>query len=788
MLLIFFTNRLNKSMENWVEKLIARRYLLALTTLIITMFMSFGAQHASMEATDQTLLSEDDPYREEVKQAREDFPPTTGVLFAFKSGSQGVFNKETLTAMAELNRRFAQVKHAVSVQSLINFRMSAIDQDSYGRDYLVPALESVDEEKIQEIKSIALADEDLTKSILSFDGQLALANIRYKDNEDTQESRVEVADSILALRDSLRAKYQNTQVFAVGGPLFEKASLDSREADNMLYGIAFGLGLALFWICLKSFSFSIALLSIAAATFGATLGTYGWLEIPLNQISSLGPLVVVVVAIADGIHILAAYVQGLHQGLAKLDSMRKSLEINLRPVTLATITTAMGFLSLNYSSSPGIYGFGNLVAIGVCWAYVISIFLLPTLILLLPTNKIPRPLGVKAFIEQIKKIVANHGNLTFRVGAVIIISTLALLPLNKLDFDRFAFIDEESDFHLVYELLKEKIGNDQALAYSIDSNEYYGITQVDFLQEVNELAIWLDQQPEASFVTTYTDYLRSRNKDEHDDDEAYDRLPTDQLQIIDYLVGYQLIQEIEPSLQPIFNSDYSAVRFIVGTSNLSNRELIAFNERIDTWIADNISKKYKVLHGDNSILFARLNTKITVELLQGFSLSFAFITLTMIIGLKSLRYGLLSIIPNLFPATIVFGVWGLLVGELSPYILMLFSISIGLVVDDSVHVLSKYIRAKKDGLNPEEAVQYSLERAGSAITITTLALAIGTCILVFSSTIYFQSVAQMLTPIIVMALILDLFFLPPLLVKFDRWYDQRRTDSTPSIKNLETTS
>ena len=149
----------------------------------------------------------------------------------------------------------------------------------------------------------------------------------------------------------------------------------------------------------------------------------------------------------------------------------------------------MGFLSLNYSSSPGIYGFGNLVAIGVCWAYVISVFLLPSLILLLPTKTIPRPLGVKAFIEQIKKIVANHGNLTFRVGAVIIIGTLALLPLNKLDFDRFSFIDEDSDFHLVYELLKEKIGNDQALAYSIDSNEYYGITQVDFLQEVNELAI-----------------------------------------------------------------------------------------------------------------------------------------------------------------------------------------------------------------------------------------------------------------------------------------------------------
>ena len=145
--------------------------------------------------------------------------------------------------------------------------------------------------------------------------------------------------------------------------------------------------------------------------------------------------------------------------------------------------------------------------------------------------------------------------------------------------------------------------------------------------------------------------------------------------------------------------------------------------------------------------------------------------------------------PNLFPATIVFGIWGLFVGELNPYILMLFSISIGLVVDDSVHILSKYIRARKDGLPPNEAVQYSIERAGSAITITTMSLAIGTCILLFSSTIYFQSVAQMLTPIIVMALVLDLLFLPPLLIRFDNWFEQReRSLPTRSVQSAEVSS
>jgi predicted RND superfamily exporter protein len=243
--------------------------------------------------------------------------------------------------------------------------------------------------------------------------------------------------------------------------------------------------------------------------------------------------------------------------------------------------------------------------------------------------------------------------------------------------------------------------------------------------------------------------------------------------VIDYLVSYQLIQEIEPQMEPLFDADYAAIRLVIGTSDLSNSQLIAFNNRIEDWIEANLDDDYRVLHGDHSILFARLDQSITVQLLQGFSLSFLLITATMLIGLRSVRYGLLSIAPNLFPATIVFGFWGLIMGGLSPYILMLFSISIGLVVDDSVHVLSKYIVARREGRAPEAAVDYSLSRAGPAITITTLSLALGTFVLVFSNTFYYQNVAYLLTPIIVVALLLDLLFLPPLLIRFDNWLEGR---------------
>ncbi|MCX2979644.1 hypothetical protein EYC98_02075 [Halieaceae bacterium IMCC14734] len=760
-------------MQSLVDQLIGKRYLLAMLTLLITAALGWGIPAVTSDNGFTAILSESDPYRAEVDQVREDFPPSTGVLFAFEAREGDVFGMQAVAAMDALTNRYTEVESAVSVGSLLNRRLNAVDAKRHDRDYLIPELDDIDQTQLDAIRDIALADEDLVKSLLAPKGDMALAMIKFKAVDDEKSTRLGIAESVVALRDSLRAEYPGVAIYVLGNVLFELDSHNAQLKDrSYLMPLVVSISILLLWFCLRSLSFSLSILVVAVVSVVMTVGTMGWLKVPFNQISTMGPLVVVLIAVADGVHIVSIYVQGLHRSLGRLEAMRESLMINIQPVTLASVTTVIGFLSLNYCSSPGIYGFGNVVAVGVVWAYLLSLTLLPALILLLPVNKVAKPLGVDGFIAAVRRAVLNHGNRLFLWGLLLIVVTLALLPLNRVDFNRYSFIDKDSDFHIVLKALSEKIGNDQSLVYSIHSGEYYGITQPGFLADVEEFSLWLEAQPEASFVTSYTDMLKTLNRAEHDDDLAWDVLPDDQLQIIDYLVGYQLVQEIEPNLEPIFNPDYSAIRLVIGTSNLSNLQLLNFNTRIETWIADNMNPGYTVRHGDNSILFARLDRSISIELLQGFALSFLLITITLAIGLRSLRYGLLSTMPNLFPATIVFGVWGVLNGELSPYILMLFSISIGLVVDDSVHILSKYIRGRRDKLSPEDAAGYSLDKAGPAITITTLALAISTFVLVLSSTFYYQNVALMLTPIIVVALLLDLLFLPPLLIRFDNWWER----------------
>ena len=757
---------------NW---LVQHRFKLAVVALLVTIIGGWGVQFTRFDGTNESLFAEADEYKAEVDQARVDFPSSAPRLTMTFEVDGDIFNLRTLTAIDELTRRYIEIDSAIALSSILTYRVSEADKEILGRSYLFPDLDDITEADLQQIKTIALNDEDLTQARLTSAGNVTLATISYSVSEDTSEARLAVAESAVVLRDSLRQQYPDIRIYLVGGPMFERDSNLAREKDNkVLLPLVVIAGVLLLWFCLGSLLSSIALAVVALTTIIVTVGTHALLDIPLNQISRLGPAVAGIVAFADGIHVLSVYAQKILRGTDRKQALIESININFRPIALATVTTTMGFLSLNLSSAPAIYGFGNIVAIGVIWAFFFTVFLLPAMILLIPARSIAKPLGVSGFIEGVLRLVARREKTLFWGFLGLIAVTLFMLPLNKLDNDPFDFIDEGSDLSVVVEIQQREFENDRGLAFVVRSNEYYGITNRDFLDKVDDIATQLEADPQISWVSTYTDYLKLRNKAANDDDEAYEVIPEDQLTVIDYLVGYQLVAEIDPNLGQIFNKDYSAIYLYVATSELSDEEILQLANKIDVLAENYASESFQVTHANNTILGARLNQIISTELFTGFSLSLVMITLTMMIGLRSLRYGLLSIAPNVFPITIVFGLWGLIEGNLSPYVLMLLAVSIGLVVDDSVHVLSKYKTARDSGKSPGESIEESISLAGSAITITTLWMSVGIALMGFSSTTIFQNLTSIITPIIVVALFLDLLFLPSLLTRFDSWIDRTR--------------
>jgi predicted RND superfamily exporter protein len=574
----------------------------------------------------------------------------------------------------------------------------------------------------------------------------------------TAEQRLATAEATLALRDSLQARHPEVAIHVSSEALYELSSRDAM-LDDLFYLLPIVLLLCNGIICysFRSVLLGASILLVSMLTIAMTVGILGWVGVSFNTISVMAPLVVVTIAVANSVHLVSIYRQRRLAGMAPAEAMVQSLRYNLRPISLATLTTIAGFASLNLASSPAISSFGSVVALGVAIAWALTLLVLPGVVLLLPvevgTRTAQQPLLAR-ITAGCRRVVVAHGTLILWTVALLALLALPLSLRNTTDFDRASFVNEDSVLHDYVTAVSTRMARGPQLVYGIDARAPDGVVEPEFLRRVDEFAQWLRAQDGVLQVASLVELVKGVNVVTNDNQPGFAVIPDDVAVIEDHLFNYQMVQVSSFTLDNFVNADFSLLRLFVGTGELSNQETLDLNEHIGAEFARRLPE-YGLLHGSSTLVFARMNEAVTLELLRSYALSLLLITVALIIGMRSLSYGLLSMLPNLLPAVFVFGAWGLLVGSIDPFVMMLFSISIGLVVDDTVHILSSYQSCRAEGLTPRAAVDISLERAGPALIITTAVLALGTCVLMAASTLYFQQAATLLVPIVVVALVLD---------------------------------
>ncbi|HEY9136180.1 MAG TPA: MMPL family transporter, partial [Pseudomonadales bacterium] len=238
-----------------------------------------------------------------------------------------------------------------------------------------------------------------------------------------------------------------------------------------------------------------------------------------------------------------------------------------------------------------------------------------------------------------------------------------------------------------------------------------------------------------------------------------------------YLFLYEMSLPAGHDLTRDINSSRSSSRLMVSLNTMTNQELIELDLRAQQWLSEN-APELASPGGSRSLMFANLGQNIVSSMISGSIFAMGAITIVILIGIRSLRYGVISLIPNVLPAACVYGAWGLFVGEVNQAAAMVFSMSIGLVVDDTIHFLSKYLKGLKNGKSAEESIKYAFTTAGSALLVTSLAISAGMSVLILSSFNPNTTMAVMLFSILLFALVLDFMLLPPVLLLFDKKKDQ----------------
>ncbi|MEN8167457.1 MAG: MMPL family transporter [Pseudomonadota bacterium] len=743
------------------------KYLVILLSLLITLALGTGLQKLAFSNDYRMFFSEANPQLTAFEQLQDTYSKNDNVLFVLAPRDGRVFTRETLTAVQELTQEAWQIPYSLRVDSISNFQYTSAEGDDLLVEDLVLDAQALSDVELEQKRRIAVQDPLLVNRLISPSAHVTGVNVTIQLPGKKLSEVPEVAEAARQLARQIEAAHPQIKIHLTGMIMMNNAFPSASQEDmQTLYPVMFLAVILSLVLMLRSIPGTLSTLIIIILMVIGTLGITGWLGIRISPPTTTVPIVIMTLAIADCVHVLVNFLHGMREGMNKREAMLESLRINLQPIFLTTLTTAIGFLSLNFSDAPPFRDLGNMAAIGVWLAFFLSVTFLPAMMMILPVKALRGDTrGSIAMLRLAEFVIRNKHRLLWIMGGIIIF-LIAQIPNNRLDDQFVEYFDETITFRQATDFVNENLTGIYLIEYSLDSGETGGVSDPAFLRKVEAFAQWYRQQPLVLHVNTITDIMKRLNRNMHGDDDSWYRLPDQRDLSAQYLLLYEFSLPFGLDLNNQINVKKSATRFIVTLENLSTKQLLAIENDAQAWLTEH-APGMKIEGASPSIMFANIGERNIKSMLKGTTLALMMISFILIFALRTLRIGSISLLPNLVPIGMAFGIWGLLVGEVGLALSVVSGMTLGIVVDDTVHFLSKFLRARREkGMEAEDAVRYAFSTVGTALWVTSLVLMIGFGILALS---HFQLNAGMglLTAITIgLALMADFLFLPPLLMLF----------------------
>ena len=754
--------------QRYISFVITHPWQIFILTLLVVMSAGSGGRFIEFTNDYRVFFSEENPELQAFEEMQNIYTKTDNVLFVIEPEGTDVFNISTLNMIAELTESSWQIPYSTRVDSITNYQHTLAKDDDLLVGDLVDSSTNLSLEDISYVRGVALKEPLLVKRLISPSGHVTGVNVTIQLPGKSLTEVPEVAQFSRELKSKLEVSYPNHRIHITGLAMMNNAFGESSQNDmTTLVPMMFLTIIVVLGILLRSFSATISSIVMIFFTIIFAMGLMGWMGWKLTPASASAPTIIMTMAVADTVHLLVTFLHNLRKGINKVDAIADSLRINIQPIFITSVTTAIGFLSMNFSDVPPFHDLGNVVAIGVLFAFVLSVTTLPAMVILMPMRIKAREEQKNGVMNSFANIVIEHRKLLLLVMGGIALSLMAFLPQNKLDDQFVEYFDESVDFRQATDFSSQNLSGIYTIQYSLNQGESGGVSEPKFLEDVEMFSEWLRTQDEVMHVQSITDTFKRLNMNMHADDPAFYRLPASREQAAQYLLLYELSLPYGLDLNDQIGIDKSQTRLIITLENLHTEEMLGIERRMSDWLDNNIADvAYTV--ASPSLMFAHIGKRNVNSMLAGTTLALIVISFILILALRSRRIGLISLAPNLIPAGMAFGLWGLMVGQVGLSLSVVAGMTLGIVVDDTVHFLSKYLRARREkGMDEKEAVRYAFNTVGVALWVTSLVLVMGFLVLSQSHFSLNSDMGAMAAITIAIALIMDFLFLPPLLMKLE---------------------
>ena len=690
------------------------------------------------------------------------------VLIAVAPEEGSIFTRESLGVVEELTERAWVLPYALRVDSLTNYSHSRADGDDLAISPLVEESTALTENDLQRISEIALATPEIRSRLVSEDGRVGGLRISFAIPEDRSAAVGEINDSLESMIAEMRKQRPDIGFYSVGEVISNRALTRTTENElQVLVPLVLFVILLASWLISRSFFSTLATLGLMIFTISTAIGIAGWFSIVVTPVSAYIPVVLMAFSVAYSIHIVMGVLAGLRRGLQKQEAIAYSIKENIYPIFLTSITTVIGFVSLNFSNLPPFRTLGTFVAIGVAFNFIFSMTLLPALLASLPL----RPPAARARGEDKFSLFGNFvvGNHKLLATVMVVFAVLSAAGIARIELsDNFTeYYGERHEFRRNMEFVIANFSGMDTQEYSLDTGEEGGITDPEYLAKIDEFAQWYRQQPGVHHVWSFSDTMKRLNQNMNGDNPEYYRLPENQPLASQYLLLYELSLPFGKDLNNHLNVSKSATRMVVTLRNLSSREQRELAESGHAWLEANAPDLLTPPAGF-SIALAYLSERSVKSMLSGMVFAAMIVSILLLVVFRSVRYGLVSLVPNFVPGIMAIGLWGYFIGNIGIAAAIFAVISFGIIVDDTIHFMSRYLRARRiDNALPQDAIRDAFGKTGRALLTTTIVLSLGFGVFVFSGFLPNWSLGSLVTLSISLALLLDFLLLPALLMLVD---------------------
>ncbi len=708
---------------------------LGLTIVLSALLFMQMKQNSRMETDLDKYMPEDHPAFVYSDQAEEWFGINDGIIVAIEN-QNGIFNTATLDTLKQLTRRLQKMEEIEKADVTSLYTADNIVGTEYGMDVKafynrVPS----SEESLNELKFNVESNEMTFGRLVSFDETVTVIIAEINDDVFTQEFYEEIL-SLVSLYET-----ENINIHVAGRPIVEgtMALLGPADMKKMVPMVLLVIALVLF-IMLRSVKSTILTMAVVFFSTVWAFGLMAALNIPIYAVSTMIPVMLIAIGVADGIHLYSHLQLYLRKNpdATKREATADMLRNMWKPVVMTSITTSVGFISLLTSQVYPIKYFGIFTAFGVLMAMVFSLALIPAGIMIFGLPKVKKASKNKSNKESglaysFAAKVIKRKPLSILITASIII--LSIVGMQKIWINS-SFLDKrDADIDNVHtaKYINERLGGTTTLNLILDAD---GNKDVFKNPAVLKLADQMQNQLENDLEVvgnsfSLTDYTKRMNKVMNADEEEFNTIPDEQDMIAQYLLLYEMSGDPE-NLNKVVDYDYSKLNVTFQLKSDNSKALNSAIAIIDTYEDDfnkhGITMKYAG-SGYKGLIFTDL---ILEGQILSLILSLIIVILLLSLMFRNFKIGLIGAVPITITALISFGIMGFLGIPLNTTTALLSSIAIGIGIDYAVHFIEQYrLNASKTG-NKILVAQETMAHSGRAISYNAIVVIAGFMVLLFS--------------------------------------------------------